>query len=155
MNRIAADGTIRIVKPKRAIETVNKGLRKRYRAERRFRLLGLSAVVTSLLFLSILFINIFGNGYTAFFQTYIKLNVYFDPETLRADTLARADYPGLVKQTLRTMFPDVQGRRDKRKLYKLVSSGASFQIRDMVLRNPDIIGKEIPVWYPPMTTLTC
>lgn len=148
MNRVAVNETLRIMKPKRAIETVSKGLRKRYRAERRFRMLGLAAVIASLLFLTIMFISIFGNGYTAFFQTYVKLNVYFDPETLREDTLARADYPGLVKKTMRTMFPEVQGRRDKRNLYKLVSSGAAFQLRDMVLRNPDIIGQEIPVWVP-------
>jgi len=146
MNRVAIHETIGIVKPKRAIETVNKGLRKRYRAERRFRMLGLAAVIASLLFLTIMFINIFGNGYTAFFQTLVKLDVYFDPEILREDTLARADYPGLVKKTLRNMFPDVQGRRDKRNLYKLVSSGAAFQLRDMVLQNPDIIGKEVTVW---------
>jgi len=146
MNRAAVQETISITKPTRAIETVNMGLRKRYRAERRFRLLGLSAVIASLLFLSIMFINIVGNGHTAFLQTFVKLNVYFDPEMLQGDTLARADYPGLVKKTLRTMFPDVQGRRDKRKLYKIVSSGASFQLRDMVLRNPDLIGKEMSVW---------
>lgn len=148
MNRVAVNETISVMKPKRAIETVSKGLRKRYRAERRFRMLGLAAVIASLLFLTIMFISIFGNGYTAFFQTYVKLNVYFDPETLREDTLARADYPGLVKKTMRAMFPEVQGRRDKRNLYKLVSSEAAFQLRAMVLRNPDIIGQEIPVWVP-------
>jgi len=148
MNRVAVNETISVMKPKRAIETVSKGLRKRYRAERRFRMLGLAAVIASLLFLTIMFISIFGKGYTAFFQTYVKLNVYFDPETLREDTLARADYPGLVKKTMRVMFPEVQGRRDKRNLYKLVSSEAAFQLRAMVLRNPDIIGQEIPVWVP-------
>ena len=81
------------------------------------------------------------NGYSALFQTFVKLDVFFDPEIMRQESLATANYQGLVKKTLRNMFPDVEGRRDKRMLYKLVSSGASFQLRDMVLKHPDIIGK--------------
>jgi phosphate transport system permease protein len=55
---------------------------------------------------------------------------------LPQDALETADYPGLVKKSLRTMFPDAKGRTNKRMLYKLVSTGASFQMRDMVLKNP-------------------
>ena len=135
-------------KPKRALDIVNRSLARRYRAERRFRIYGLSAIVASLLFLSLLFISIFGNGYTAFMQTFVRLNVFLDPEILRQESLATANYQGLVKNSLRGMFPDVKGRRDKRKLYGLVSSGAAFQLRGMVLRNPDVIGKTIEVWVP-------
>ena len=94
--------------------------------ERRFRFYGLAAIVLSLLFLSFLFISIVGKGYTAFQQTFIELNIYFDPDVLRQDALATADYGKLVKASLRQMFPEVTGRRDKRDLYELVSSGAAF-----------------------------
>ena len=43
---------------KRAMDVVNKGLARRYRAERRFKMYGLAAIILSLLFLSLLFINI-------------------------------------------------------------------------------------------------
>jgi len=135
-------------KTKRTIDIVNSSLEKRYRAERRFRIYGISAIVISLIFLSMLFISIAGNGYSAFWQTYVKLEVYFDPDTLRQDSLATADYQGLVKKTLRTMFPDAKGRKDKRLLYGLVSSGASFQLRKMVLSDSQIIGKKQSVWVP-------
>jgi phosphate transport system permease protein len=46
------------------------------------------------------------------------------------------------------MFPQVRGRRDKRELYALVSSGASFQVRKMVMEDPEIIDKTLPVWVP-------
>lgn len=46
------------------------------------------------------------------------------------------------------MFPDVKGRRHKRKLYALVSPGSSFQIRKEVLSKPDIVGKTLSVWVP-------
>ncbi len=135
-------------KPERILDVVNRGLGKRYRAERRFRLYGLLAIIASLLFLSLLFISIIGNGYSAFQQTFIKLDVFFDPDILKQESLATANYQGLVKQTLRTMFPDAISRHDKRMLYALVSSGASFQLRDLVLKNPEIIGRTRTVWVP-------
>ncbi|MEE4601000.1 MAG: phosphate ABC transporter permease PstA [Desulfobacteraceae bacterium] len=135
-------------KTKRTLDIVNQSLARRYRAERRFRYYGLSAIVASLLFLSLLFVSIFTNGYSAFMQTFIQLNVFFDPEVLNQESLATANYQGMVKSSLRKMIGDVKGRREKRQLYGLVSSGASFQLRDMVLKNPDVIGKALDVWVP-------
>ena len=148
MNNSNNQSSIRPKKKERTLEIVNRGLNKRYRAERRFRLYGLLAIVASMVFLSLLFVSIVGNGYTAFQQTFMQLDVSFDPEVLDKQSLATANYQGLVKQSLRNMFPDVSGRRDKRMLYSIVSSGASFQLRDMVLTNPDIIGQTLPVWVP-------
>ena len=136
---------------KRAVRTmdiVNQGLKKRYASEKRFRMLGLAAIIASMLFLALLFVSIIGNGYTAFWQTFIRLDVFFDPEMLPQDSLETADYPGLVKKSLRTMFPDAKGRKDKRMLYKLASTGASFQLRDMVLKDPGLIGQRAEVWVP-------
>jgi len=142
---IARPGTKR---SERTLDIVNRGLAKRYRAERRFRFYGLSAIVASLLFLLLLFISIGANGYSALQQTFIKLNVFFDPDVLGQESLANANYQGLVKKSLRSMFPDVDGRRDKRKLYGLVSRGASFQLRDRVLKHSEIIGKTLEIWVP-------
>jgi phosphate transport system permease protein len=133
---------------RRTIDVVHQGLAKRYRAERRFKLYGLTAIVIALLCLAILFIGIAGNGYKAFQQTYIELGVFFDPAILDQENLSNADYLGLVKATLRTMFPEAKGRGDKRELYKLISPGAAFQLREMVLQDPDLIGKSISVWVP-------
>jgi len=98
--------------------------------------------------LPLLFVSIIGNGYTAFWQTFVRLEVFFDPEMLSLDSLETADYPGLVKKSLRTMFPDAKGRKDKRMLYKLVSTGSSFQLREMVLKDPQLVGRQIQVWVP-------
>ena len=46
------------------------------------------------------------------------------------------------------MFPEVKGRKDKRSLNKLVSTGAAYKLRKMVLENRDIIGKTLSVWVP-------
>ena len=138
----------------RTIDIVNAGMRKRYAAERRFRLYGKLAIGSGLLFLSLLFISIVSNGYSAFVQTFVRLNVTFDaqlldPEGRRdAKQLATADYGGLVKKTLREMFPEVTKRRDKRALYGLISSGADFILRERVMNDPAVIGTRQAVWVP-------
>jgi phosphate transport system permease protein len=148
MNNSETGSSILNEKTRKMLDIVNQGLARRYRAERRFRYYGLSAIVASLLFLSLLFISIFANGYSAFMQSFVRLNVFFDPAMLQQESLASANYQGLVKNSLRDMFPDVKGRREKRQLYGLVSSGASFQLRDMVLNKPDVIGKTLEIWVP-------
>ncbi len=148
MNKSSHSNSANGKRSARTIDIVNRSLPRRYNAERRFRLYGISAIVLSLIFLSFLFVSIIGKGYPAFYKTFVKLDIFFDPGVLRQDALATADYAALVKTSLRKMFPDVSGRRDKRDLYSLVSSGAAFQLREMVLKDPDVIGRTEPVWVP-------
>ena len=148
MNNLSAKTSAGEKKAVRTIDIVQKGLARRYRAERRFRLYGFSAIIASLLFLSLLFFSIISKGYSAFLQTYIQVDVFFDPAILHQDALASADYQGLIKESLRKMFPDVMGRREKLELYGLVSSGAYFLLRDTVLKHPDVIGTTQAVWIP-------
>ena len=70
---------------RRSIDTVKAGLARRYAAERRFRAYGIMAIVIGLLCVAFLFITIFANGYTAFQQTYVKLDVHFDPARIDPD----------------------------------------------------------------------
>jgi len=134
--------------PSRTIDIVNRGLKRRYRAERRFRYYGLSAIVLSLVFLALLFVSIVAKGYSAFQQTYIRLAVFFDPEVLKQDTLVNADYGALVRESLLKKFPQVESRKDKRLLTSMVSSGSVYRLRDMVLKDPELVGKTVEVWLP-------
>ncbi|HRF91073.1 MAG TPA: DUF3333 domain-containing protein, partial [Desulfobacter postgatei] len=79
----------------RTIDIVKKGLNKRYRKERWFRLFGCTAVIISLSFLSLLFISIISNGYTAFQQTMVRLDLFLDSKVIDKDDLAGADYSKL------------------------------------------------------------
>ncbi len=130
----------------RAIDKVNASLKKRYAREKRFKALGLGAVLLGLFFVSVLFIDIVGKGYTAFVQTHLELEVYFDPEVIDPEgtrdpqVIARADYRKIARQPLKELFPDVSGRRDKRALNSILSSGAPYQLLNMVKANPDLIG---------------
>ena len=131
----------------RPIDIVRRGMKARYRAERRFRLYGLGAIVISLTFLALLLISIVSEGYGAFQQTYVKLEVSFDKDALAGDP-AKADYQALVKQALYKLFPDVKSRALKRRLTDLVSPGANFELRDMVLADPSLVGATREVWLP-------
>ena len=139
---------------KSTMERVQVGLRKRYARERRFKLMGIAAVFSGVFFLSLLFISIIGNGHGAFWQTYVQLEIHFDEDDLdphgtrSLEVLSAANYTGLVKDSLRNRFPEVKNRKEKRKLYALVSSGASFQLREMVMANPDLIGNTLRIWVP-------
>ncbi|MHB8808585.1 MAG: phosphate ABC transporter permease PstA [Desulfobulbaceae bacterium] len=130
------------------MDIVYRNLGRRYRAEKRFRFLGLLAIVCSLLFLAVLFLSIVAKGYSAFRQSYLLLDIYFAEEAMNVDNLASADYNGLVKDALRTMFPEVTSRGDKKLLYGLASPGAAFRLQEMVVADTSIIGTTRSVWLP-------
>jgi phosphate transport system permease protein len=133
---------------------VERRLRRRYASERRFRFACAAAIITAVLFLGVLFLSIVSKGYTAFVQTYVGLDVYFDPDMVdptgerNPDDLRRANYGLVIRNALREIFPDVSGRSDLRELTGLVSSGSSFDLQERVEANPDLIGARVRVWVP-------
>jgi len=135
-----------------SIDRAEKRLKRRRRAEARFRLYGLLAVATALGFLAVLISMIVVNSIPAFTQTVIGLEVDFDPETIdpngNADpsVLARADYGGLIKAALRETFPEVTGRKEKRLLYSLVTNGAQYDLAKKVTADTALIGTRQKVW---------
>jgi phosphate transport system permease protein len=127
-------------------------LARRHAAERRFRIYGIAAIVIAGAILIVLLGSIANRGVSAFFQTHIALDIFFDPEIIDPQgtrdpaVLRAANYQTLVKRALRARFPDVSGRRAKRALTRLVSNGAGFTLRDMIIANPDLIGTSARVW---------
>jgi phosphate transport system permease protein len=138
----------------KTIDLVNASLSKRHTAEKVFRSIGLIAIMMGLMFLFMLFYSIVSKGYTAFQQTFIQLEVNFDEQSLdpegtrQHDVLSSADYGGLVKASMSRMFAEVSDRNEKRLLYSLVSTGATYQLRDMVMNNPNLIGQTLSLWVP-------
>ncbi len=136
----SADGKMR------SIDKVHASLQRRYARERRFRRMGQGAVLLGLLFVSILFLDIVAKGYTAFVQTHIELEVYFDPALLDPDgerdlrRIGQADFGQIARRALRELFPEVSGRRELRALDSILSSGAPYQLLEMVEADPDLIG---------------
>ena len=127
-------------------------LKSRLAKEKRFKLFGIASILTALLLLSILFISIISQGYTAFQETRIQLNIQFsqnilDPEqTQEWKIIKKKNFNKLIKNSLSEIYPDVSGRSDKRKLYKLISSSAEYQLRDFIKNNINSIGTSKKIW---------
>ncbi len=139
---------MQVNKKESTMDRVKVGLAKRYRRERRFRRFGIAAICLSISFLGLLFVTIGANGWSAFQQTEILLDIHFDAEQFDVDALSTANYGALVKDSMKELFPDVKGRTDKRKLYKLVSSGAAYVLQKMVMEDTSIIGSTKEIWLP-------
>ncbi|MGB0866991.1 MAG: phosphate ABC transporter permease PstA [Granulosicoccaceae bacterium] len=137
---------------KNSTAIVEAGLAKRYAKEKRFRLMGLSAVAVSVLFLAFLLVSIAAKGIPAFQATYIKLDIPLDSKALRLpdeptlQDISRARYDKPIKTALLNQFPEVSKRKEKRALYKLVSSYASRQVADAVVANPELLNTTASLW---------
>lgn len=129
-----------------------KRLAKRHKADHRFRLYGLSAIVISIVFLASLLFNIIGKGYTAFWQTYIQLPIHFSEEILDPQhtsdpaIIADADYNMLIRTALKQEFPDVSSRMELFQLYSLISKGAAYHLSDLLKAHPEYMGTTQNVW---------
>ncbi len=125
------------------------GIKRRYAAEQRFRVYGLLAIITGLLFLVTLLWSVVSVGYTAFWQTTITLPIEFsedvvDPKGERADNpsvLVPANYPVLARDALaRVLGVDSTDRALMREVNGMISQGVRTQLRAMVMDDPSIIG---------------
>uniref|UniRef100_A0A2A4YXZ2 Phosphate transport system permease protein PstA n=1 Tax=OCS116 cluster bacterium TaxID=2030921 RepID=A0A2A4YXZ2_9PROT len=131
-------------------------IKKRYAAERRFKMYGFLAIMFALGFLAIMLVTISIRALPAFSQTYVMVDVEFsesviDPEATRErKQIARADFQKIVRDGIYAQFPEVTKRKEKRKLKKLISSEAGYHIARVLLAdeqpNFDFIGTKQSVW---------
>jgi len=138
-------------KAKTTLEKVEAGLPRRRRKEMTFRIVGMLATAVGVLFLGVFFATLIAEGSSAFRQTFMQLDVELREDVIAPGgelDLVYADFDGLVRTALREQFPEVSGRGDRRQLYRIVSAGAGYQLRDMVEADPDIIGSKQTVWVP-------
>ncbi|MBQ9349641.1 phosphate ABC transporter permease PstA [Phyllobacterium sp.] len=131
------------------------GLKRRYAAERRFKIYGITAIAIGLFFLVALLYSVISNGYTAFWQTEVSLSVkldekVIDPANKRATdptVLLTANYPILVRNALaEKLGVSLDDKPAIRELSKLVSDGSRSQLRELVSGNPALIGTTQTLW---------
>ncbi|GGX67774.1 phosphate ABC transporter permease PstA [Saccharospirillum salsuginis] len=134
-------------------ERLNARLKSRYNRERRFRAYGIASIALGLTFLAILLTTIFSQGLSAFWTTYVKLDVTYTPEVLYIDDatdesqLRLADYDGVIRQALSERFPEASGRQTMRNLTGMVSTSAGYRLRNRLMENPDLLGETETLWF--------
>ncbi len=139
-----------------ARQKVEAGLARRRRKELWFKTSGMLATAVGVIFLGVFFATLIAQGTSAFRQTFLTLDVDLDPEVLAPGgelDLEYADFDGIIRSSLRDVFPEVTGRSDRRELYRLVSAAAGFQIRDLVRRAPELVGTTQRVAVPTSSTI--
>ncbi len=126
-------------------------IRRRYSAERRFRLLGLGAVMLSAGFLVFLLVTMLGNGIKGFTQTEVRLDIDFeksalfiDPAALRGPSadaaLAAADLEGTVRTAASSQYGAAGAG--------LLSESAWLRVREAVKEDPALLSRRATLWLP-------
>jgi len=138
-------------------EGFKKRLRRRNAQERRFRRLGIAAVLLAGAALAMLLVSVLSNGWRAAFRTEIALDVDFDPETLGIESPsmdgpteipASADFGAVLRNSLLQTIPGVEGRAAVRELVALLSRGASADLAARLRAEPALLGRRERLWVP-------
>jgi phosphate transport system permease protein len=135
---------------------VEAGLGKRRRREKLFQAAGMLATAVGIAFLGVFFADLLAKGSSAFEQSYMQLELEFDTDIIAPGgemDIAYADFDGLVRSALRAEFPAVNGRNDRRELYRLVSIGAGYQMQDMIKADSGLLGTTQTIWVPASATV--
>ena len=132
-------------------DAMRRRIARRYAAERRFKLLGLVAILISAGFLAFLLVTMAANGLRGFSRTEIALPIDFqraaifvDPQAFRLgnpdQVLAGANLPAAIDKAAQEAFgPD--GAR-------LISGGAVRAVRDAIVADPTILSRKTTIAVP-------
>ncbi len=135
---------------------MQRRLRRRYSAERNFRLLGLAAILLSAGFLAFLLVSMMANGIRGFSQTELRLEVDFprsslflDPAALRGfgadQALANADFERAIAEAAVARY-GANGAA-------LFSESGRLRVRDAVREDPSILNRNAVLWLPAATEI--
>ena len=134
------------------LKRIEYSLKKRKRQESRFKIYGLLGITTAVTFLCIILSSIFMEGKKAFLSTYIKLEVYFDPDIIYTDNdqkeedIKFANFQKIIKNSLNSFFPEISDKGELRKLNDFISSSEEENLMRLVLENKQLIGQKVTLW---------
>jgi len=132
-------------------QIVAAGLARRLRKDRVFLVVGILSTAFGIVFLALFFANLVSQGASAFKTTMVRLNVEYTEDILAPGgelDLAYADFDAIVRNAIRAEFPNVTSRRDRRELSQLISIGASYQLRDELAADPELLGTRQSIVVP-------
>jgi len=131
-------------------EAVRQSLSRRNRKQLTLQGFGIAAILFAISMLAILLGSLISTGYQAFTQTHLELEVFVDPDEVPVDGLPRGGFTDLLVTAMGAHFPDVDlsDRAAARELSSILSNGAQFRLRDMVVANPDLIGQTVTLEVP-------
>ena len=133
-------------------DAMRKRIARRYAAERRFRLLGLGAVLLSAAFLAFLLVTMMGNGLRGFTRTEIALKVDFpasplllDPQAITDEALANANLPMVTSTVAEKMLG--------KEADAWLAPTAWISVRDAIKADPTILNRTEVIRVPASTDI--
>ena len=118
---------------------IERLLKRRRRAEKRFQIYAWLAVFFGLFWLTVLLADIASRGYSAFQHTYIKLELDLSSRTqdgaggaLITESIRSDYYQQLIRDALGQQFTEVDLPSERRQLYQLISNGAGYRIAELL-----------------------
>lgn len=124
------------------------GLGRRARKQMILQASGLTAILLAFLMLAILIGSLVSTGYKAFTQTHVTVDVFIDPEEISVERLPRGGFQEVLLASLAEQLPEVTEQADLRALRDIFSNGAQFELRDLVVENPELIGQTVTLTVP-------
>jgi phosphate transport system permease protein len=135
---------------------MRKRIARRYAAERRFKYLGMGAVIVSAAVLAFLLYVMIGNGLSGFQRTEVALDVDFPALTggtgaaaltgpSAENTAASLDLPGVVSVAVEAQYGETE--------VPIFSSGAWQIVQKRLLENPALIEARQTMWLPASSEL--
>jgi len=125
-------------------------LRARYAANRRLQAMGIGAISLALGLLGILLITMVSAGWTAFFQTYVTVEVDLAPEALglepgttEPEAIRRGDFREVLIDSVAARLTGVDDATARRALRDMLAAAAPITLRNMVMDNPALLGQTI------------
>lgn len=129
---------------------ITAGLKRRYRAERRFKAYGIAALGFAGLMLVILLVTIIRPGLSGFVRHELKLEIDTAPiAQALADPAAKIDYYTITQAALKaTARDDFTDKATRHQFFALMGTFAAFDVNEQVQQNKAHWGKPITVWIP-------
>ena len=119
----------------------NHNFQKRHRAERRFKAYGLISLVAAAFMLAVIIGSMAYKAIPAFNNYTLNLEIDMSNQSTNS-TIEGINYRGLLRDSLFSLFPEIEDRSEKRKLSKLISSSSSYDLQDFIIENPSYINKK-------------
>jgi phosphate transport system permease protein len=130
---------------------MQRRLKRRYAAERRFRLFGMSAVVMSALFLVYLLVTMLGSGLNGFQRTEVKLPIDFaalDLPVTRAQLAGRGADLALASAGLEEQVSVAAAKAFGPGGEDMISDSAWTRVREAVKKDPSLLKRQAVIAVP-------
>jgi phosphate transport system permease protein len=121
-------------------DEARRRLARRYAAERRFKALGLAAVLAAMLALALLLSTVVYQAFPAFTLNYATLPLQLSGENINPDDLRDSNFDAVVRDAIDAALPFAESRNDRRAARGILSDAAGIIAREDVLADPELVG---------------